>query len=165
MTGECARAPEVLATTKGDYSTSATLTPGQLAGVKGIDNGLRSMSWGTRAMQIKPSVIIRKTGSQKPLVRFACSFSASIDPDRPFKLSAEESKSINELPVVLARQEKVNKRKRKWEEAKLQGTNMAVSHCFKNFEGSLRLQENLELLEDRTMEAKRRYNIAIIAEI
>ncbi|KAK6815542.1 hypothetical protein RU639_008672 [Aspergillus parasiticus] len=107
--------------------------------------------------------IIRKTGSQTPLVRFACSFSASIDPDRPFKLSVEESKSINELPVVLARQEKVNKRKRKWEdsEAKLQDANMAVSHRFKDCERDLRLQEKLEHLEDRTMEAKRRYNIAV----
>lgn len=53
--------------------------------------------------------IIRKTGSQSPLVRFACSLSASIDPDRPYKLSPEESKSLNELPVVRARQDTVKK--------------------------------------------------------
>ena len=32
--------------------------------------------------------IVRKTGTQTPLVRFACSLSASIDPDRPYKLSS-----------------------------------------------------------------------------
>ncbi|KAH2185544.1 hypothetical protein KXW59_000839, partial [Aspergillus fumigatus] len=57
--------------------------------------------------------IIRKTGSQTRRVRFACSLSASIDPDQPYKLSPEESKSLNELPVVRARQDTVNKRKRK----------------------------------------------------
>ncbi|KAL3428649.1 hypothetical protein BDV09DRAFT_204143 [Aspergillus tetrazonus] len=107
--------------------------------------------------------IVRKTESQTPLVRFACSFSASIDPDRPFRLSAEESKSLNKLPAVLARQEKVNKRKQKWEDckAKLQHANMAASHCGEDCKPDLRLQKKLELLEDRTMEAKRRYNIAI----
>lgn len=107
--------------------------------------------------------IVRKTESQTPLVRFACSFSASIDPDRPFRLSAEESKSLNKLPVVLARQEKVNKYKQKWEDckAKLQRANMAASQCVEDCKPDLRLQKKLELLEDRTMEAKRRYNIAI----
>ncbi|KAL4980902.1 hypothetical protein BDW66DRAFT_163934 [Aspergillus desertorum] len=107
--------------------------------------------------------IVRKTESQTPLVRFACSFSASIDPDRPFRLSAEESKSLNKLPVVLTRQEKVNKYKQKWEDckAKLQRANMAASHCVEDCKPDLRLQKKLELLEDRTMEAKRRYNIAI----
>ncbi|KAI3017333.1 hypothetical protein CBS147347_10329 [Aspergillus niger] len=106
--------------------------------------------------------IIRKTGSQTQLVRFACSFSASIDPNRPFKLSAAESKSINKLPVVLARQEKVNKRKQKWEnsEAKLLRFKMAVSHRLKDCKRGLRLQKKLEILQDRMMEAKRRYNIA-----
>ncbi|EEA23687.1 hypothetical protein TMatcc_006768 [Talaromyces marneffei ATCC 18224] len=44
--------------------------------------------------------IVRKTGSQT----FACSLSASIDPNRPYKLSTEESRSINDLPAVRARQ-------------------------------------------------------------
>ncbi|KAK9583586.1 hypothetical protein V6Z92_007722 [Aspergillus fumigatus] len=57
-------------------------------------------------------------GSQTSRVRFACSLSALIDPDRPYKLSPEESKSLNELPVVRARQDIVNKRKRKWEDRK-----------------------------------------------
>ncbi|KAL4748723.1 hypothetical protein BDW72DRAFT_205428 [Aspergillus terricola var. indicus] len=96
--------------------------------------------------------IVRKTESQTPLVRFACSFN-----------SAEESKSLNKLPAVLARQEKVNKRKQKWEDckAKLQHANMAASHCGEDCKPDLWLQKKLELLEDRTMEAKRRYNIAI----
>jgi hypothetical protein len=46
--------------------------------------------------------IVRKTGSQTPLVRFACSLSASIDLDRPYKLLTAESRSLNELPVVRA---------------------------------------------------------------
>ncbi|RYP83961.1 hypothetical protein DL769_001267 [Monosporascus sp. CRB-8-3] len=62
--------------------------------------------------------IIGKTGSQTPLVRLACSLSASINPDRPYKLSHEESKSLNEFPVVRARQDTVNKRKQKWEDRK-----------------------------------------------
>ncbi|KAL4916002.1 hypothetical protein BDW62DRAFT_218975 [Aspergillus aurantiobrunneus] len=91
----------------------------------------------------------RKTESQTPLVWFACSFSASIDQDRPFRLSAEESKSLNKLPVVLARQEK------------LQHANMAASHCVEDCKPDFWLQKKLELLEDWTMEARRRYNIAI----
>ncbi|KAF9884017.1 hypothetical protein FE257_002405 [Aspergillus nanangensis] len=71
--------------------------------------------------------IIRKTGSQTSLVRYACSLSTSIDPDRPYKLSSEESKSLNELPVIRARQDTVN----------------------------------LELFQDRAMEAKGRYNKAL----
>ncbi|GAB1202546.1 hypothetical protein APSETT445_001164 [Aspergillus pseudonomiae] len=51
--------------------------------------------------------IIRKTGSQTPLVRFACSLSASIDPDRPYWLSADESKSLNQLPEIRKRQQVV----------------------------------------------------------
>ncbi|KAL3428625.1 hypothetical protein BDV09DRAFT_204184 [Aspergillus tetrazonus] len=91
--------------------------------------------------------IVRKTESQTPLVRFACLFSASINPNRLFRLSAEESKSLNKLPVVLARQEK--------------HVNMAASHCVEDCNPDLWLQKKLELLEDRTMEVKRRYNIAI----
>jgi hypothetical protein len=113
--------------------------------------------------------IIRKTGSQTPLVRFACSLSASIDPDRPYRLSTEESKSLNELPVVRARQDTVNERKRKWEDrkAKLERANLACQAAFGHLdEGALskhhrRLREKLELSQDRTMEAKRRYNNAV----
>ncbi|KAL2810116.1 hypothetical protein BDW59DRAFT_155642, partial [Aspergillus cavernicola] len=113
--------------------------------------------------------IIRKTGSQTPLVRFACSFSASIDPDRPFKLSTQESKSLNKLPVVLARQDKVNKRKQKWEDrkSKLECANMTCQAALGDLEeGALskhhrRLREKQEVLTEQTMEAKRRYNIAL----
>ena len=112
--------------------------------------------------------IIRKTGSQSSLVRFACSLSASIDPDRPYKLSPEESKSLNELPVVRARQETVNKRKQKWDDrkAKLDRANMTCQAAFGHLvEGAVpkhhHLQEKLELFQDRTMEAKRRYNKAV----
>ncbi|CAG8414193.1 unnamed protein product [Penicillium salamii] len=60
--------------------------------------------------------IVRKTRSQIPLVRFACLLSASIDPDRPFKLSTEESRSLNDLLIVREEQGKVDERKRKWKD-------------------------------------------------
>ncbi|KAH1593775.1 hypothetical protein KXX44_007968, partial [Aspergillus fumigatus] len=113
--------------------------------------------------------IIRKTGSQTSRVRFACSLSASIDPDRPYKLSPEESKSLNELPVVRARQDTVNKRKRKWEDRKAK-LSRAMAVCQATFghlgEGApsrlhRQLRQKLESLEDRTIEAKRRYNKAV----
>lgn len=103
-------------------------------------------------------------------MRFACLLSSSIDPDRPYKLFPEESKSLNELPVVCARQETVNKRKLKWDDrkAKLDRANMACQAAFGHLvEGAIpkryhhHLQAKLELLQDRTMEAKRRYNKAV----
>lgn len=102
-------------------------------------------------------------------MRFACSLSASIDPDRPFKLSPEESKSLNELPVVRARQETVNKRKQKWDDRKpkLDRANMACQAAFSHLiKGAVpkhhhQLRAKLELFQDRTMEAKRRYNKAV----
>ena len=57
--------------------------------------------------------IIRKTESQILLVQFAYLFSIFINSDRLFKLSAEESKSINKFPVILAQQKKINKHKQK----------------------------------------------------
>ncbi|KAL4745609.1 hypothetical protein BDW72DRAFT_208044 [Aspergillus terricola var. indicus] len=103
--------------------------------------------------------IIWKTESQTPWVRFACLFSVLINPDWPFRLSAEESKSLKTLPEVLFWQEKVNKRKWRWEycKAKLQH----AIHSLKNYNQSPRVKEELENLEDNTMDAKRRYNIAI----
>ena len=113
--------------------------------------------------------IIRKTGSQTPLMRFACSLSASIDLNRPHKLSPEEFKSLNWLPVVRARQDTVNKRKRTWDDckAKLDCASMAWQTAFGHLdEGALskhhcHLQEKLELFQDQTMEAKRKYNKAV----
>jgi hypothetical protein len=113
--------------------------------------------------------IIRKTGSQTPFVRFACSLSASIDPDRPYKLSPEESKSLNELPVVCARQDTVNKRKRKWEDRKaklsraMEACQAAFSHLGDEAPSKVhrQLQRKLEIVQDQTIEAKRRYNKAV----
>ncbi|KAL4928045.1 DUF3435 domain-containing protein [Aspergillus undulatus] len=89
--------------------------------------------------------IIRKTGSQTPLVRFACSLSASIDPDRPYWLSTDESKSLNQLPEIRKRQQAVVERKE----------NDKIST------GRLRQQEKLELFQDRVVEAKRKYNQSV----
>ncbi|KAJ5640364.1 uncharacterized protein N7484_008226 [Penicillium longicatenatum] len=57
--------------------------------------------------------IIRGTGTQSQLVRFACSLSATIDPDRPYKLSTMESLSINDLPVIRELEKKASMRKKK----------------------------------------------------
>ncbi|OJJ81342.1 uncharacterized protein ASPGLDRAFT_38125 [Aspergillus glaucus CBS 516.65] len=112
--------------------------------------------------------IICKTGSQTPLVRFACLLSASIDLNQPYKLSPEESKSLNWLPVVHARQDIVNKCKWTWDDrkAKLDRASMACQTTFGHLdEGALskhhhHLQEKLELFQDWTMEAKQKYNKA-----
>ena len=113
--------------------------------------------------------IIHKTGSQTPLVRFACSLSASIDLNRPYKLSSEESKSLNWLPVIRARQDTVNKHKWKWNDckAKLDHASMACQAAFGHLdEGALSKQyhhiwEKLELFQDQTMEAKQKYDKSV----
>ncbi|KAF9884370.1 hypothetical protein FE257_001826 [Aspergillus nanangensis] len=113
--------------------------------------------------------IIRKTGSQTSLVRFACSLSASIDPDRPYRLSPEESKSLNELPEVRTRQDTVNERKRKFDArtAKAERAHLAYQVALGHVdENSLskrhrQLKAKTELFQDRAMEAKRRHNKAI----
>ncbi|KAL4761146.1 uncharacterized protein BDW70DRAFT_150295 [Aspergillus foveolatus] len=112
--------------------------------------------------------IVRKTGSQTPLVRFACSLSASIDPDRPFWLSAEESKSLNQLPAVRERQRTVNERKRngKIERRSWVALPETVKARLVLNVGALtdhhrQLQEKLEHLQDRTLEAKRKYNTSV----
>ena len=90
-----------------------------------------------------------------------------IDPDRPYKLSPEESKSLNELSVVCARQDTVDRRKQKWDDyrAKLDRANMACQAAFGHLDdGAVRkhhLRAKVEILQDRTIEAKRRYNKAV----
>lgn len=113
--------------------------------------------------------IIRKTGSQSSLVRFACSLSASIDPNRPYKLSPEESRSLNELPVVRERQDTVTKRKQKWDDRKVKldrATAAYQSSHGHDVEGAIpqnhhHLKAKLDHLHDRAMEAKRKYNKAV----
>jgi hypothetical protein len=113
--------------------------------------------------------IVRRTGTQTELVRVACSMSASIDPDRPFKLSPEESRSLNELPMVLAQQEKVNERKRKWDyrQANLERANRAhqaacgTSHHGISSEHQCQLQGKVCTIEDRALDAKRKFNKAV----
>lgn len=113
--------------------------------------------------------IMRKTGSQTPLVQFACSLSASINLDRPFWLSAEELKSLNQLPAVRKQQKTVNERKQKWvdRKAKLDRITQACQASFGHLNaGALtgrhrQLQEKLERLQDQTLEAKQKYNKSI----
>ncbi|QKX57723.1 uncharacterized protein TRUGW13939_04842 [Talaromyces rugulosus] len=113
--------------------------------------------------------IVCKTGSQTELVRFACSLSASIDPNRPFWLSLEESKSLNALPEVGARQDTVNRRKQKWKvrEAKFECARIACQARFGTLgAGTLsksrrKVQKKLQEVEEQTKEAKRRYDRAV----
>ncbi|KAL4864645.1 hypothetical protein BDV12DRAFT_175830 [Aspergillus spectabilis] len=96
--------------------------------------------------------IIRKTGSESSLVRFACLLSTLIDPDQPYKLSPKESKSLNELPV--------DNCKAKFERAHvafqttfsyLQRYNKAVYELRnkKQQQRNQRIQENLELYQNK----------------
>jgi hypothetical protein len=75
-------------------------------------------------------------------------------------------KSLNELPEVRSQQETVDERRRKWEDqkAKLERANLAYQTAFGHLdEGALsehhrQLREKLELFQDRTVEAKHRYD-------
>ncbi|OJZ79991.1 hypothetical protein ASPFODRAFT_86016 [Aspergillus luchuensis CBS 106.47] len=86
-------------------------------------------------------------------------------------LSTEESRSINDLPTVRARQDTVHRRKRKWnaQAAKYERDCIACKALFGHLdEGALskrhrRLRDKLEVSHDRTMEAKRRHNRAVRA--
>jgi hypothetical protein len=103
-------------------------------------------------------------------VRFACSLSASIDPDRPYKLSSEESRSIAELPEVRAKQNKVDERKRKWQDrqAQLEFVENEFRVYFKSPEQNLSsehhryLKKKLESAQERAAEANRKKNRAIL---
>lgn len=101
-------------------------------------------------------------------MRFACSLSASIDPDRPYKLSPQESRLITELPEVRAKQDKVNERKRKWEDRQAQfelaESEFRISHDHpqQDSESHRYLQGKLETARERAAEANRKKNRAIL---
>jgi hypothetical protein len=73
-----------------------------------IDTFVRHYSVG---VHVDAQAIVRGLPPQKRLMRFACSMSRSIDPRRPYKLSPEDSSSINELPRVRGLQELFQKHK------------------------------------------------------
>ncbi|EDN03055.1 predicted protein [Histoplasma mississippiense (nom. inval.)] len=112
--------------------------------------------------------IVRKTCSQTALVQFACSMSASIDPNRLYKLSPEESRSLNYLSVVRGRQDTVQKRKREWEdhEAELEHVNRVCKTSLGHLDNRVLAESNPEVLErlevfrDQTAEAKSEHNKA-----
>ncbi|EDN08178.1 predicted protein [Histoplasma mississippiense (nom. inval.)] len=99
--------------------------------------------------------IVRKTGSQTALVRFACSM--------------KESRSLNSLPVVLGRQATVRKRKRDLEdrEAELERANKVCKTAFGHLDDRVLAESNPEVLEkleifcDRVAEAKSEHNRSI----
>ncbi|OJD27370.1 hypothetical protein ACJ73_01234 [Blastomyces percursus] len=96
--------------------------------------------------------IVRKTGSQTA-----------------FKLSPEESRSLNYLPVVLGRQDTVQKRKRELDdrEAELERANKVCKTALGHLDGRVLADSNPEVLERlevfryRTAEAKSVYNSAV----
>jgi hypothetical protein len=53
--------------------------------------------------------IYRGMEPEKELMRFACSMSRSIDPRRPWKLTPEQSASVNDLPCIVKLDERVKK--------------------------------------------------------
>nr|KMM69757.1 hypothetical protein CPAG_06071 [Coccidioides posadasii RMSCC 3488] len=113
--------------------------------------------------------IIQKTGSQTPLVRFACSMSASINPNQPYKLTPEESRSINFLPEVLERQATVKQHKKDWADRKadLETANRVCKTVFGHIdpellaESNTQVLEKLEIFQDRVTEAKAAYNDSV----
>jgi hypothetical protein len=113
--------------------------------------------------------IVRKTSSQTELVQFAYSLSASINPNQPFWLSPEKSKSLNALPEVVAWQDTVNGRKQKWKvrEAKFKRARIVCQARFGTLDaGTLsksrrKVQKKLQEIKEQTKEAKRRYDRAV----
>ncbi|OJD20116.1 hypothetical protein ACJ73_08553, partial [Blastomyces percursus] len=96
--------------------------------------------------------IVRRTGSQTAL-----------------KLSPEESRSLNYLPVVLGRQDTVQKRKRELDdrEAELERANKVCKTALGHLDDIVLAESNPEVLERlevfryRTAEAKSVYNSAV----
>ncbi|KAM5486082.1 hypothetical protein MaudMau93_005156 [Microsporum audouinii] len=99
----------------------------------------------------------------------ACSISASIDPNRPYKLSPEESLSINTLLVILTRQDTVTKRKREWEdrEAELEHVNQMCKTALRHLDDKVlgeshpEVLEKLEAFRNRVADAKSEHKEAI----
>jgi hypothetical protein len=53
--------------------------------------------------------IYRGMEPEKELIRFVCSMSRSIDPRRPWKLTLEQSASVNDLSCIVKLDERVKK--------------------------------------------------------
>ncbi|KAM5467814.1 hypothetical protein MferCBS49748_003794 [Microsporum ferrugineum] len=94
---------------------------------------------------------------------------ASIDPNRPYKLSPEESLSINTLLVILTRQDTVTKRKREWEdrEAELEHVNQMCKTALRHLDDKVlgeshpEVLEKLEAFRNRVADAKSEHKEAI----
>ncbi|KAM5440960.1 hypothetical protein MferCBS31731_004099 [Microsporum ferrugineum] len=106
---------------------------------------------------------------KKATGKSACSISASIDPNRPYKLSPEESLSINTLLVILTRQDTVTKRKREWEdrEAELEHVNQMCKTALRHLDDKVlgeshpEVLEKLEAFRNRVADAKSEHKEAI----
>ncbi|KAG5293363.1 hypothetical protein I7I50_03747 [Histoplasma capsulatum G186AR] len=103
-------------------------------------------------IHVDAQAIVRGLTPQTKLMRFACSMSRSIDPRRPFKLTKEQSDSVNELDCVRMLQDKVNElwksrdqRCYEYEEAKQQfeqalddtKDDIPCQKCSNEYDGSL----------------------------
>jgi hypothetical protein len=62
-----------------------------------------------RNINVDVQNIYRGQAPQRDLMRFACSMSRSIDPRRPWKLTKEQSASINDLPCIIKLDQRVKK--------------------------------------------------------
>lgn len=105
---------------------------------------------------------VRGEHSQTPLVQFSCSLSATIDPNRPYRLLPEESRSLNELRAVRARQDRVDEYKRVWKAQKRQA--LRVRNRGLNPQQILSeedRQSKIERAEARTQKAEKLYKEAL----
>lgn len=117
-------------------------------------------------IHVDAQAIVRGLPQEKRLMRFACSMSWSIDPWRPYKLSAEDSSSINELPCVCALQELVQKRKqaRDWCSDKYKHAEGRYEQALceqRNEKQQELLRQNLERYQDKYDRVDQKYQRAL----
>lgn len=63
-------------------------------------------------IHVDAQAIVRGLAPEKELMRFACSMSRSIDPRRPWKITPEMSRSVNDLPRVQQLSQRLQRYKR-----------------------------------------------------
>jgi hypothetical protein len=61
-----------------------------------------------RNINVDVQNIYRGLEPQRALIRFACSMSRSIDPRRPWKLTPQQSRSVNHYPCIVKLQKRVD---------------------------------------------------------
>ncbi|EEH36516.2 hypothetical protein PAAG_06934 [Paracoccidioides lutzii Pb01] len=128
-------------------------------------------------LQPRPSTAVKRSQMLSRTLYFSARISAPLSDIKRWmlmwthraSLSTEESRSLNFLSVVLARQDTVNKRKQEWEDrkAKLEQANIAYQTAFGHLdkealsEYHFQLLEKLALFQDRIVDAKHKHNRAV----